>query len=195
MVRLEPKPLQVLLHGRSVRLREATVADASFIVTLRRDPLLSDFIHLTSLSVAAQENWLMDYASRADDYYFICDDVHGKPWGTVRVPSVHGSEFGVGSWVFFPDAPVGASIQALLLVYRFGFERLGCELATFDVRQHNERVWRFHEACEARRNREDAENFYYSLDRAAFSRAWSRYVRIVACPGLLDWLQEVHRAE
>ena len=195
MAQLEPKPLQMLLHGRSVRLREATVADASFIVALRCDPLLSDFIHLTSPSVAAQESWLLDYTSRLDDYYFICDDADGTSWGTVRIPSVHGSAFETGSWVFLPDAPVGASIQALLLAYRFGFERLGCELATLDVRQHNERVWRFHEACGARRNREDAENFYYSLDRVAFSRAWSRYGSIVACPDSLDWLQEVHRAE
>ncbi|MBA4365774.1 MAG: hypothetical protein C0398_07260 [Coprothermobacter sp.] len=195
MTRPEPKPLQIVLHGHSVRLREAKVADASFIVALRRDPLLSDFIHPTSSSVAAQESWLLTYASRPDDYYFICEDSDGKSWGTVRIPSVHASEFEIGSWVFLPDAPVGASIQAILLAYRFGFERLGYDVAVFDVRRGNERVWRFHEACGARRNRQDAENFYYSLDRAAFSRAWVRYSSIVACPDPVDWLQEVHRAE
>jgi RimJ/RimL family protein N-acetyltransferase len=195
MAQLEPKPLQMLLHGRSVRLREATVADASFIVALRRDPLLSDFIHLTSPSVAAQESWLLDYTSRPDDYYFVCEDADGTSWGTVRIPSVHGSAFETGSWVFLPDAPVGASIQALLLAFRFGFERLGCDLAVFDVRRDNEHVWRFHEACGARRTGEDADNFFYSLDKAAFLTAWSRYSSIVACPDPSDWLQEVHRAE
>jgi RimJ/RimL family protein N-acetyltransferase len=157
--------------------------------------MLSEFIHATRPFVAEQESWLRDYASRPDNYYFICEDASEKSWGTVRIPSVHGRVFETGSWVFLPDAPVGASVQAIFLAYRFGFERLGCELATFDVRRLNERVWRFHEDCGARRNREDAENFYYSLDKTAFSRAWSRYGSIVACPGPLDWLQEVHRAE
>jgi len=195
MARLELKPLQIVLHGRSVRLREATVADGAFIVSLRCDPQLSKFIHPTSPSVAVQEDWLVEYASRLDDYYFMCEDAGGKPWGTIRIPSVHGSKFEIGSWVFFPDAPVGASVEAWLLAYRFGFERLGCELATFDVRRGNEHSWRFHEAYGARRNREDAENFYYSLDKAAFLRTWSRYGSIVACPGSSNWLEEVHRAE
>jgi len=195
MVWLESKPLQIVLHGRSVRLREATVADSPFIVAIRCDPQLSTFIHPTAPSTVAQASWMLGYASRPDDYYFICEDSDGTPWGTVRIPSVHGSAFEMGSWVFLPDAPVGASVQAWLLAYRFGFERLGCELATFDVRRCNKHSWRFHEAYGARRIREDAENFYYSLDKMAFSRAWSRYGSIVACPGPLDWLQEVHRAE
>ena len=195
MTRLEPKPLQIRLRGRSLILREATITDAAFIVALRGNPLLLEFIHPTSPSVAVQEDWLVEYASRPDDYYFICEDVGEKPWGTIRIASVHGSVFETGSWVFCPDAPDDAAVQAMLLAYRFGFERLGCELATFDVRQRNERVWRFHEACGARRNREDTENVYYSLDKTAFSGAWSRYGSIVACPGPLDWLQEVHRAE
>ena len=195
MRRLEPKPLRVRLRGCSLIMREATVADAVLIVSLRCDPQLSKFIHPTPPSVAVQEHWLVEYASRPDDYYFICEDAGEKPWGTIRVASVHGRAFELGSLVFFPDAPVGASVQAIFLAHRFGFERLGCELATFDVRRGNEHVWRFHEAYGARRIREDAENFYYSLDKMAFSRAWSRYDSIVACPGPSNWIEEVHRAE
>jgi RimJ/RimL family protein N-acetyltransferase len=190
MVSLESKPLQILLRGRSVRLREAAVTDASFVLELRHDPVLSEFIHSTSPSVTEQEKWLSDYALRSDDYYFVCEDSRGRPWGTVRVPYVHRREFGVGSWVFRPDAPPGAAVQAMLLAFRFGFDRLGCDLAVFDVRRANEHVWRFHEACGARRTGEDAENFFYSLDKAAFLRAWSRYSSIVACPDPSDWLQE-----
>jgi hypothetical protein len=195
MVQLKPKPLRIVLNGRSVRLREATIADCPFIVSLRCDSQLSEFIHPTTPSVAAQENWLLDYASRMNDYYFICEDAEGTSCGTVRVPSVHGSTFEVGSWVFIPDGPIGASVQAWLLAYRFGFDLLGCEFATFDVRRLNERVWRFHERYWSRREREDADNINYRLDRAAYSRMWSRYSRLVACPGHLDWMQEVHRAE
>jgi RimJ/RimL family protein N-acetyltransferase len=195
MTQLEPKPLQIRLRGRSLILREATIADAAFIVALRSNPLLSKFIHSTHPSIMEQEKWLADYALRPDDYYLICEDAHGEPWGTVRVPSVQGLEFGVGSWVFLPDAPPGAAVQAILLAFRFGFDRLGCDLAVFDVRRGNEHVWRFHEACGARRTGEDAENFFYSLDKAAFLRAWLRQSSIVACPDPSDWLQEVHRAE
>lgn len=195
MLLLESKPLQILLRGRSVLLREATVTDASFIVGLRNHPVLSKFIHSTRPSVMEQEKWLSDYALRLDDYYFICEDAHGKPWGTVRVPTVHGHEFGVGSWVFIPDAPPGAAVQAMLLAFRFGFDRLGCDLAVFDVRRANEHVWRFHESCGARRTGEDAENFYYSLDEAAFRRAWSRHSSIVGRPDSSKWFQEVRRAE
>ena len=192
---LESKPLKTTLRGRSLILREANVADAAFIMSLRCDCQLSKFIHSTRSSVVEQEKWLSDYALRPDDYYFICEDAHGKPWGTVRIPSVQGHEFGVGSWVFLPDAPPGAAVQAMLLAFRFGFDCLGCDLAVFDVRRGNEHVWRFHEACGARRTGEDADNFYYSLDKVAFLRTWSRYSSIVACPDPSDWLQEVHRAE
>jgi len=195
MTRLEPKPLQIRLRGRSLILREATIADAAFIVALRGNPLLSEFIHPASPSVAIQEDWLVEYASRPDDYYFICEDAGGKPWGTIRIASVHGNAFETGSWVFCPDAPVGVSVQAMFLAYRFGFERLECEVAVFDVRRGNKRVWRFHEYYGARRNREDDENFYYSLDEKAFSKAWPRYGSTVACPGPSNWLEEVHRAE
>lgn len=195
MKRLEPKPLRIRLRGRSLILREANMGDAAFIVPLRSNPLLSEYIHPTSPSVVAQAAWLREYASRPDDYYFICEDAHGKPWGTVRVPSVQGREFGVGSWVFLPDAPPGVAVEAMLLAFRFGFERLGCDLAVFDVRRGNEHVWRFHEACGARRTGEDTEDFFYSLDKAAFLKTWSRYSGIVACPDPSEWLQEVHRAE
>jgi RimJ/RimL family protein N-acetyltransferase len=171
------------------------MADAAFIVALRGNPLLSEFIHPTSPSVTVQEDWLEEYAQRPDDYYFICEDAYGEPWGTIRIPNVHGNKFEIGSWVFLPDAPVGASVQAIFLAYRFGFERLGCDLAVFDVRRGNEHVWRFHEACGARRTGEDAEDFFYSLDKAAFLSAWPRYSSVVACPDPSDWLQEVYRAE
>jgi RimJ/RimL family protein N-acetyltransferase len=194
MAQLEQKPLQISLRGRTAWLREARVTDAAFIVALRGNPLVSEFIHPTPTSVVVQEQWLVEYASRPDDYYFICEGSSEEPWGTVRIPSAHGSEFEVGSWVFSPDAPVTVSVQAMLLAFRFGFERLGCDVAVFDVRRGNERVWKFHEACGARRTSEDAENFSYSLDKAAFLRAWSRHSSVVTCPDPSDWLQEVHRA-
>ena len=190
-MRLETKPLQIRLRGRSLILREATIADAAFIVALRCDPQLSRFIKRTDPSVAAQEVWLREYPLRPDDYLFVCDDLSGKSWGTMHIACVHGTAFDPGSWIFRADAPVGASVEAFLLVCRFGFDRLGCDMATFYVRRANEHVWRFHESCGAIRSHEDADYFYYSLDHIAFIGAWSRYRRIVSCPNPLDWIEPI----
>lgn len=54
------KPLRVWLCGRSIRVREAIVADASFIVALRGNPLHSKFIHPRLPSVMVQEDWLVE---------------------------------------------------------------------------------------------------------------------------------------
>ena len=179
MVGLVAKPLGEAIAIGNVVLREVTLSDAAFIVQLRTQPLLSANIHATASSVLAQEQWLSSYFARERDYYFVGEDREGHALGTIRIPEVGEDFFEVGSWVFCPEAPAGAAVQALFGAYWFGFERLGKGVARFDVRLANSQVWRFHESYGAERIRSDGLDAFYLFTRPTYLKAAARFARLL----------------
>lgn len=111
------KPRQVI--GHHLVLRDATPADAEFIVALRTDESKSRFISKTSSDVSQQVAWLEKYAQDNSQVYFIMEDREHNPVGTVRLYDQQGDSFCWGSWVIREGSPSGYAVESALMVYQF----------------------------------------------------------------------------
>lgn len=164
--------------GKTLTFRDAEVADAPFILSLRTDAEKSRYLSTVSGELADQQAWLERYAKSDDQAYFIIEH-QGEPIGAVRLYDAQGDSFCWGSWVLKKGCPTQAAMESALMVYAYALDHLGFRAAHFDVRKGNERVWRFHERFGARRTNETDLDYIYSLGSEAISEARRRYKRFL----------------
>lgn len=165
------------IRGKTLVLRNAVVADAAFILSLRTNPKKSRHLSKVSDDLDAQVAWLINYEQRDTEAYFIIEDVHGIPLGTVRIYDAQGDSFCWGSWILLENVPSSAAIESSLIVYAYALESLGFQSAHFQVKKANERVWRFHERFGAERTSENEVQYEYKLSSAAITSSIARYRR------------------
>lgn len=165
------------IGGKTLVLRNAVVADATFILSLRTNPQRSRHLSKVSDDLDAQIAWLTSYEERDTEAYFIIEDTHGNPLGTVRIYDAQGESFCLGSWILLENAPPSAAIESALIVYAYALESLGFQSAHFQVQKANERVWRFHERFGAVRTSENEVQYEYRLSNAAIKSSIDRYRR------------------
>jgi len=165
--------------GKNLTFRNACVADAEFIYSLRKDEEKSRHLSKITDGVDAQVKWLESYAVKADEAYFIIEssEVGGAPLGTVRLYDAQGDSFCWGSWVLVSGAPSNAAIESALIVYEYAVKHLGFKKAHFQVHSQNEGVWKFHERFGAMRLAEDAGQIHYSLAYEDIVSSIARYRR------------------
>lgn len=167
------------IQGRSLTLRNATVADASFIFALRTDESLSQHLSKVSTALSDQIAWLERYAACSDEAYFIVEAASGDKLGTVRLYDAQCDSFCWGSWIIKDGAPQTAAIESALIVYSYAMDRLGFTKAHFQVHRDNQRVWAFHERFGAVRTREHGADYEYTISNNAITAAIKRYSRFL----------------
>jgi RimJ/RimL family protein N-acetyltransferase len=153
------------ISGFGLVLRNATVDDASFILSLRVNPKLNRYISPVSGGIHEQVEYLENYKKCSGQAFFVIETEDRVPIGTVRLYDQQGNSFCWGSWIIKPEAPLRAGTRSALLVYYYGFDFLGFERSHFDVRKDNEKVWKFHEKNGARLIYESGLDRYYSLSK------------------------------
>lgn len=157
------------VRGPRLAFRNAEPRDAEFILSLRLDPVKNTHLSQVPDDLDRQRAWLADYA----DLYFVIEH-EGRSVGTVRLYDQRGTSFSWGSWILSADAPRSAAVESTLMVYRLGLE-LGFGASHFEVRKANEKVWQYHERCGAERTGETAEDYLYSIEKAAIVALLDRY--------------------
>ena len=162
--------------GKTLSFRDAGVNDAGFILSLRTDIEKSRYLSAVSGELAEQQAWLARYAQADDQAYFIIE-YQDAQIGTIRLYDPQGDNFCWGSWVLAQGSPANAALESALMVYAYALDHLGFTAAHFDVRQGNERVWRFHERFGAVRVRETVLDYWYRLDLPAIQSARRRYAK------------------
>jgi RimJ/RimL family protein N-acetyltransferase len=129
--------------GFAFRLRPVEVDDAADIVTLRRDPDRSRFIHETAPSVDAQVRWLEEYFRRDGDYYWAVQRLSdGRTEGFVGLYDVEGDRAEWGRWVLRPGSLAAA--ESAWLVHEAGFAALGLDSLFSRTLSGNQAVVSFH---------------------------------------------------
>lgn len=164
--------------GKTLIFRDASVADAAFILSLRSDTIKNRFLSAVSGELADQVAWLERYSFGDDQAYFIIE-YQGEPIGTVRLYDQQGESFCWGSWVLQSTRPNHAAVESALIVYAYAVDHLGFQAAHFDVRKGNERVWQFHERFGAKRTAEIELDYLYRLDGASIKLSRQRYRRFL----------------
>ncbi|TFW10294.1 N-acetyltransferase [Oxalobacteraceae bacterium OM1] len=162
--------------GRTIDLRDVTASDASFVFSLRRDPLRRTYLSETPDDLHAQLIWIERYRAERRQFYFIIEDKRGAPLGTIRVYDLQPDSFCWGSWILRPGAPPKAALESALLVYEFGFRELGLKRSHFDVRKENRRVVEFHKRFGAKIVRENDLDYFFTFSVHDYMSIRPKYV-------------------
>ena len=158
--------------GRYVALRSAHEADAAFILKLRLDPELNEFLHPTDPSLGRQQTWLAEKKRQSNDCHLIIETLQQEACGTIAVYDIDFARgtFEWGRWVVARSAPIGAAWESSILIYDLAFNSLGLKTAFFGVRKGNRNVVAFHERYAPERIREDEEAVYFCLKKENYSK-------------------------
>lgn len=134
------------------RLRPVSLEDATFIVELRNDPVLSKYLHEISPRVEDQVSWLERYFARPDDYYFIVEDADsGERHGTIGIYDIEDNASGAqwGRWILKHGSI--AALESAWLICEAGFSKLGLASLSSRTLVENPRVVSFHDSFGALR--------------------------------------------
>jgi RimJ/RimL family protein N-acetyltransferase len=166
------KPKKVI--GRTVVLRDATTADADFILQLRTDPTKNQFLSKTPDDLRLQIEWLDKYGLDNSQIYFIIEDLSGEKFGTVRLYDIIGDSFCWGSWILRDGRPSGFAMESALIIYKFAIQS-GFKRSHFHVKKGNTSVWQFHERFGAIRSSEHDDDYVYGISQGAIEKSLERY--------------------
>jgi RimJ/RimL family protein N-acetyltransferase len=172
-----------MIEKYDLRMRLVEESDAEFILSLRTDESLNQFLSKTSTSLSAQIDWIRNYKIREEagnEYYFIAIDENGRRIGTTRLYNFEDDCFETGSWIFSKDAPYGASIKADVIGREYGFERLKVNFCKFEVRKKNLNVVRYHKAYKPDLVGEDELNYYFKIDKSKFSMHSQKLIKLLS---------------
>ena len=154
-----------------IYFRLAEVKDASFILSLRINPKLNQYISPTKNDIDTQIQWIEKYKEREankKEFYFVCEDKNKLKYGLIRIYNLNKNSFEEGSWLFAENTPEGMSIKADILCKEFGFEKLSLNYCRFEIRKKNKKVNRYHRLFNPILVREDKDNYYYILSKESF---------------------------
>jgi len=164
-------------YGLQARLVEEK--DAEFIVSLRTNPRLSKHIHSTSSDVEQQKQWIRNYKLREAqglDYYFLFS-IDNQPQGLARIYDITEDTFTQGSWIFSPDAVLGASVLGNIISSEIGFEFLDKKIEYSDARKDNN-THRYVKSFHPEIINTDAENIYYRILPEGFNQGKKKHINL-----------------
>jgi len=134
-----------VILGGNIDLRLVEIDDAEFILALRLDPELNQYLSPVENNLDKQREWIKKHRLYSRDFYFIIQNKKQELVGTIRVYDVQGNVFCWGSWIIIPEARKYASFESVFLLYRFVFFGLGLDKTNFDVRKKNKKAVDFYQ--------------------------------------------------
>ncbi len=149
-------------------LRTVQVDDAEFILKLRTDAKLGQYISYTEPSVDIQKKWIENYKVREEagqEFYYIAEDLSGTKYGTIRIYDFDEKSFEIGSWLFRPDSPIGMAIKAQFIGFETGFKLLNAEYCRLEIRKKNKAVLQYMKGFTTGEVKEDELNYYFKLTK------------------------------
>lgn len=164
--------------GKTLTFRDANVADAAFILSLRTDENKSRYLSAVSADLNAQQTWLKGYEDSQDQAYFIIE-YENEPIGTVRLYDAQRDSFCWGSWILKDGRPSQAAMESALMVYSYAVDYLGFKNSHFTVHKANQRVCEFHERFGAICTSESMDEYHYSLGLAAIEKSKIKYAKFL----------------
>ena len=136
------------IEGAGFRLRPARLSDSEFILSLRTQPQLSQYLHPVSGRLEDQQAWMRTYFERPGDFYFVVERADSEEAvGTIALVDVEGPGGSAewGRWILSPESM--AALPSALLIYRLGFESLQLGRIYCNTVAENAGVVSFHDSC------------------------------------------------
>jgi len=155
---------QFTRYGLTFRTVEE--ADASFILALRTDAVLSRFLSSTEPGIATQKEWIREYKKREnrnEEVYFVSLNWQGERQGLNRLYNYKDDCFEIGSWLYKAGLDISVPVLGDLAARDYGFERLGFACCNFGVRKDNLAVLKYHQGFKPEKTGESELDYYFRL--------------------------------
>lgn len=176
-----PIDFELTRYGLHVRLVRED--DAEFIVKLRTDKRLGRYIHATGNDVEKQREWIRNYKDResaGSEYYFMYETAAGNPLGVYRLYCISDQSFISGSWVFLPDAPMGASMVAFIIAREIAWNIVPQAVNLYDIKKENTSVLQFTKTFEPHIIRETEDTLFFENTKEDFESHKDEVIRVIA---------------
>ncbi|MGC9354926.1 MAG: GNAT family N-acetyltransferase [Mariniphaga sp.] len=170
------------ISAKDVSMRLVEESDAKFILQLRTDKRLRQYISPTSPKLEDQVNWIKEYKEREADqkeFYFLYEDSNKKPWGAIRLYNFSEDSFTIGSWVCYPGNTNNIAVKAWLLAVEFGFNTLKFNNCMLDVRKKNLYVLYYLKLYNPVLIKEDELNYFFKFDRETFLKKRNKVTKLL----------------
>ncbi len=163
--------------GKAVRLRSTELADAPFVLGLRLNPALNQYVGPTDPSVELQEQWIRDKQDDPDDCNMIIEDLEGRALGTIAIYDIDREQQRAewGRWIIDPEAPFVVPFESAMLMYHTAFYQLGLQSLYFGVQNPNQKVINFHKGFGSRVTRVTDTETWFEFDPACFQAVLEKY--------------------
>ncbi len=164
----------LMQQTRHIYLRLVQEADVDFILSLRLNQNLNQYLHQIDNDKEQQLTWLRNYKQREQlgtDYYFVIVDKMLGAIGLVRVYDIDyvTKTFTWGSWIIRDDnRPKYAAIESALLSFAFAFNELNLSIAKIDVKSANSRADNFYQRFGMSYQYQEADSKYYQLTKTNY---------------------------
>ena len=165
------------LEGKNIILRSIEETDAEFILQIRLDPRLSQFIGQTDPSIDKQRQWIAGSREAQDDYTMLIQSVDSKSFGTIAIYDINKEQKRAewGRWVIDPDAPFYVAFESAILMYHFAFYTLDLSELYFGVQAPNKKVINFHKNFGAEVTSENDKETWFAFNRDLLKPVLDKY--------------------
>lgn len=156
-----------MLKKGNLKFKLVDVEDAKFILKLRTDGRLNEFLSQTKPNIEEQKEWIEKYKSREREkieYYYIIEYNNVK-YGTLRIYNINNKVATWGSWIISPERPKGLADLSAYESFKICFEKLDLEKLVLDVLKNNKKAIYLYEKYGFKKYKEDEEYFYYYLTK------------------------------
>lgn len=165
-----------ILQGKYVNLRDIELEDAEFILNLRCDAEKSKHINKTSNDIKKQEDYIRQYKTLDNEWYFIIENKNSKSIGSYRLYDLKEDSFGIGSWIMINGVGMYEAIEGEFLARKFGFDVLGFNKLHFDVRKQNKKVVTFHKNMGAKIVAENEIDYFFECTKEDYLRKVKKFL-------------------
>jgi RimJ/RimL family protein N-acetyltransferase len=170
------------VEGPNLVLRLIQPADAGYVYGLRINPAYNS--HLSEIRGTAddQRRWIDDYKAREADgseLYYIIERRDGMRCGTVRLYDIQVESFTWGSWILDQNKPPKAALESAMLSFGIGFQDLGLERATVDVRIANTHAEAFYRRLGMTETHRTEQDIFFVYPRSRFEAVRAGYQAIL----------------
>ena len=168
------------LNRYGLNVRMVVEEDAEFILNLRVDPDLGNYMRTVSNEIDVQVEWIREYKKReleGIEYYFIYFR-NGLPLGVNRMTNIREDSWMGASLIFKKDSGAGTSILATLIQYHIGFEILDKSVHFGDQLKSNKKAIRFNKFLGSDFIHEDENVFYIILSKRTYLKTREKIEKI-----------------
>ena len=173
--------IQRIRFTKNIYLTNISIKDVGYIMKLRLNKNLAKYLNKTSRSVSYQKKWVQEYLKRnllKKEYYFkfqIKEKKNFKNIGLGRIIDLGRKNFSFGSWIIENGFSKLLSIESVMSIYKYAFEKLKYKNNKMWINKNNTKVILFHEAMEAKKEKSDKTQVYYNFSYKNYHRIKSRF--------------------